>query len=169
MEQLSLAYPARRLIGDYVRAASGLLLTAGPAVLLPAGSYGFILLGAGAALFAALAGQTCLRQLTSVRVDEEGIEAGPGGTRIRWRDLSGVKLSYFSTRRDGRGGWMQLSLQGGRGRIRLDSRLEGFETVVGLAARWALENRIALSPASTSNLKALGLGVSPVARESPAA
>lgn len=166
MEPLSFVYPARRLTGDYLRAASGLLLTAGPAALLPVGSYGFISLVVGAALFAALAGQTCLRQCTEVRVDEDGIETRPLGTHIRWHDLSGVKLSYFSTRRDGRGGWMQLSLRSDGGRIRLDSSLDGFETVAALVARRAEENRVALTPASMSNLKALGIGGGPVARES---
>ena len=46
-----------------------------------------------------------------------------------------MKLAYYSTRRDRKSGWMQLELGAGGARVRLDSRIAGFDRLVRRAAR----------------------------------
>ena len=47
---------------------------------------------------------------------------GPAGTLVEWARLDRLKLSYFSTKRDRTGGWMQLSIGSTGGRqVKVDS------------------------------------------------
>jgi hypothetical protein len=66
-----------------------------------------------------------------------------------------LRLDYYSTRRDGEGGWMQLRLGDARRTIRIDSGLEGFAELVGEAARAAARRDLALDAATLANLEAL--------------
>lgn len=153
-------YPLRELSGDYVRAGLGLAATLGPLLFVPASPVMMWLLGGLAALFLAFGARTALRQLTVVRVDDAGITAiGPVGAAIAWGDLGRLALAYYSTRRDRTRGWMQLTLKGtGRG-VRVDSTIDGFREIVAAAVRAAERNGVALSPATTGNLTALGIQV----------
>jgi len=76
---------------------------------------------------------------------------------IQWAQLDRMKLAYYSTSRDRRNGWMQLEL-GARGtRVKLDSRIDGFDQVVWRAAEVAAARSIALDDATAANLQALGI------------
>jgi hypothetical protein len=68
-----------------------------------------------------------------------------------------MRLAYYSTRRDRRSGWMQLELGAGGARVRLDSRIEGFDQVVRHAAAVAAAHGLALNEATFANLEALGI------------
>lgn len=155
MPDLRYRYPLTRLAGDYARSLIGLLLTVIPAIQLPSGSSAAYALGALGALFAGLALQTLVRTRTRVFVTEGYIQACPWGHRLQWARLTCVELAYFSTRNDGRNGWMQLKLEADGRRLRLDSRLDGFEDIVALAARTARQRALTLSPTTASNLIAL--------------
>jgi hypothetical protein len=76
---------------------------------------------------------------------------------IAWSELDRVRLAYYSTRRDRRGGWMQLELRSGREKVRIDSRIEGFTDVVKASARAAEARGLSLDPATLANLEALGI------------
>ena len=76
---------------------------------------------------------------------------------IQWAELDQMRLAYYSTRRDRRSGWMQLDLGAGGAKVRLDSRIEGFDQVVRRAAAVASERGLALSEATWANLQALGI------------
>ena len=79
--------------------------------------------------------------------------------------MDSVKLSYFSTKSDRAGGWMQLTLQGGAGRtIRIDSGLEGFGEIARWAAAAAIANRVELSHATIVNFGALGIVIDETTR-----
>ena len=78
-------------------------------------------------------------------------------TSIRWSKLDRMKLSYYSTRRDGRGGWMQLKLGAGWSTLRVDSRIEGFSELVSASAKAAEMRGLSLDPATLANLQALGI------------
>jgi hypothetical protein len=78
-------------------------------------------------------------------------------TSIWWSKLDRMKVSYYSTRRDGRGGWMQLELRAGWSSLRVDSRVEGFSALVVAAAKAAEMRCLSLDPATSANLQALGI------------
>src|SRR5262245_43463813 len=91
-------YPSRELMGDYIRAALGLVATGGPLLFVPASPVMMWLLGGLAALFLAFGARTALRQMTVVRLDDAGITAiGPLGVSIDWSDLGRLGLAYYST------------------------------------------------------------------------
>lgn len=153
-------YPASAMIGDYARAAAGLV----PAAVLfgstPVGSVATVVLGGFAAIFAAFGLRTALRHGTSLEMTEAELRVrGPWSGTIAWNELDRLKLAYYSTRRDRSSGWMQLEIGGGGRRVRLDSRIGGFDQVVRRAAIAAAARRVALSEATVSNLESLGIGL----------
>jgi hypothetical protein len=54
---------------------------------------------------------------------------------------------------------MQLTLQSGRRRLRMDSRLDGFLEVAQRAADSAHANQLRLSPTTITNFGALKIGM----------
>jgi hypothetical protein len=99
--------------------------------------------------------QTLLRHRTTFKVSDEEIVARPWGTRLRWRELTDVRLKYYSLERNSKHGWMELTLQSGRRRLRIDSRLDGFLEVAQRAADSARANGLQLSPTTITNFGAL--------------
>lgn len=155
-----LRYRFERLRPDYLRAGAGLVLTLGPALFIPLNSAAHYLLLPAALLFLAFGLRTWKRQISRVEIDAEGISLfSPGRVSLAWDAVRTVKLSYYSTRSDRTGGWMQLTLGGENGRptIRLDSSLDDFEDVARLAAASARRQGIALTAATLSNFGALGI------------
>jgi hypothetical protein len=160
-----LSYPAGALRGDYVRAALGLLLTVGPALAIPWSSPANLVLLPAACLFAIFTIRTWRRQQSRVIVNDDGISIfGMRRVSLDWAKINAVKLSYFSTRRDRSGGWMQLKLRGEDPRrpdrartIRIDSTLDEFDTVARRAAAAVTANCIAISPATRVNFAAMGI------------
>jgi hypothetical protein len=68
-----------------------------------------------------------------------------------------MKLNYYTTRSDRSGGWMQLDLGTGQRSISVDSRLEGFADIAGVAAQQARRRGCRLDETTLLNLKALGI------------
>lgn len=157
MGQLTCRYPTQQVIGDYARAGLGTGLTGLPASVLPMSSWAFFLFAGCSVLFVLLGVHTLIRHRSRIVLTDEAIELRPRRVRIRWGDLTELELSYFSTRRDRREGWLQLVLRADDGTIRLDSRLDGFHEVVERAARSAARRSLVLSSATSSNLDAIGI------------
>jgi hypothetical protein len=152
------AYPASAMAGDYLRAAAGLVPAGVLLTSVPIATVGGIVLASLAAIFGAFAARTVVRHGTTIEVGASGLRTlGPRRRSIAWDKLDRLKLGYYSTRRDRRAGWMQLDLGAGRTRVRLDSRLDGFDAVVRQAAAAAAVRGLALTPATVSNLQALGI------------
>ena len=157
-----LRYHWRSLLPDYVGGGIGLALTLGLLALVhPATPVAWVL-AAVAALFLVYFGRTLCRQLTHIELDEDGIRVrGPAvgllSAAIRWADLRSLRLNYFSTRRDGEGGWMQLRLRDAQHTIRIDSELEGFVDLVRVAALEARQRGIEVDEPTRANLELLGL------------
>ena len=152
-----LRYPARALAGDYARAAIGVMLCGGGALLAPPGGAAFWILAALAILFAGFAARTALRHATAVTLGPGGVATtGPRPARIDWPALDHMRLAYYSTRRDRSNGWMQLTLGAGRTRLQLDSALDDFPLVAAAASHAADMNGLALSAATRANFEALG-------------
>jgi hypothetical protein len=148
------------MLGDYLRAAAGLVPSAAILATVSVGSVSGIVIGAFAAIFGAFAIRTALRHGTRIEVTEAGVRAlGLRRVAIDWTALDRMKLAYYSTRRDRKSGWMQLQLGAGRARLSLDSRLDGFDRVVRHAAIAAAAQRLDLSEATAANLQALNIRI----------
>lgn len=151
-------YPTAAMLGDYARAAVGLLPILAIVAITPVGAVGITVLGGFAALFAVFGIRTAVRHGSRLELTEGVLRAsGLLRTSISLRELDRMKLAYYSTRRDGRGGWMQLELHSGSSTLRLDSRVEGFTKMVEASARAAEARGLALSAATMANLRALGI------------
>ena len=157
MEQMMFRYPVASLVGDYVRSGVGLALTGLPATQLPVEGIAFWLLSGLALLFVGLAGYTFLRHATRIVMNDETIESLPGGAVIEWKDVREIKLSYFSTRTDRKNGWMQLTINSGKLKLRMDSRIDGFLTIASGVLDQTRCSDVSLSDATSTNFESLGL------------
>ncbi len=152
-------YRGGALAADYARAAVGLGATGGIAAFANALPIWTYVLSGLALMFLAYGVRTAIRQLTVVECSETGLAAaGPRPISIAWKDMRDVRLRYFSTRRDRSGGWLQLTVAGQRGAIRIDSSLEDFPGVARRAIRAAAANGLPLGPDTAANAQALERG-----------
>lgn len=152
-------YPLREIYADYLRAGGGLVLTAGPLLLLDLASVVRVVFGALALLFGWFAWRTLVRQRSPVELSAQAIAcAGPRPCRIPWVELDQVRLAYYAPRRARNEGWFQLTLRGRRGgALKMDSSLEGFDRLLGHVLEHAQARELALDETTTSNLEALGV------------
>jgi len=158
-------YPARSLVGDYLRAGIGLAVGLGVLASAPVSVMVFVIFGSLTALFGGFAYRTLRRHLLRVAVTTEAIHGnGPGARELPWGKLDLLKLRYFGTRRQrhreagrGDGGFMQLTLAGAGASLTLESSIEGFEYIAWHAAKAARENGVGLDSASAGNLLELGI------------
>lgn len=152
-------YPAEVLGGDVARAVAGLVVTAGPLVLVPVHSGIAAGLGLAGGVFAWFLVATVIRQRWEFRIDEAGVtRSGPfGDTRLDWSNLRRMRLFHYATRRSHDEGWMELTLKGPAVRLHVMSTLPGFDRLVARAAAAAAANDLALDDATAGNLAALGL------------
>ncbi len=153
-------YSGRVLAGDYLRAGSGLAITAGPVLLLEPATAVATVLSALSLLFGAFALRTGLRHLTVIELTADGIVSqGPISCHIPWRGVTRLQLDYFSTRREAQRGWMQLKISSRYRRIRIDSTIDGFEQLAAAVASTAREYAIPMTDTAVANFGALGIAV----------
>ena len=162
-------YARKALSADLIRAAVGLAFTFGPLLALEVGDWALWILGTLAVLFLIFGLRNLMRWNTLVRAGDDGLSFHPLGDRelplpgcrrvsLAWRDLRSVRLKFFSTKRDRSEGWMELRLDDGKGRMTLDSNLEGFAAICARAERAAIANALALDETTAENLRALSRG-----------
>ena len=155
-------YPARSLLGDYIRSAVGLVVGIGVLVSVPPNPYIVVIFGGLTILFLVFGVRTVKRQLTQIAItDEEIATAGFGTSVLPWQALERLKLRYYGTRRQRStsegGGFMQLTLKGSGKSMTLDSSIDGFKYIAWRAAKAARENGVSLDPTSAGNLLDLGI------------
>lgn len=151
-------YPAGAIAADYARGLGGIALTGGPLWLTTPGGPLAWVLAACMVLFLVYFVRAVVRHLTRIELSETGIAArGPFGGAVPWDELRSMKLSYYTTRSDRTGGWMQLDLSTGAGSVSVDSRLDGFAEIAGVAAQEAQRRGCGLDETTVLNLKALGV------------
>jgi hypothetical protein len=160
-----LAYPGSTMAGDYLRAAAGLVPTAAVLATTRVSVTAAAILAGVAALFLCFGIRTALRHGTRVELSEAVLRTlGPRARSILWSELDGIKLAYYSIRRERGGGWMQLELRAGRSVLRFDSRIEGFAVLVERAARAAARRGLSLDAATAANLRSFGIGAPAIIR-----
>lgn len=158
----SFHYAKGPLMADYARAGGGFVLTAGPILALELATWVAAAFGGAALLFLLFALRTAQRNATRVEVDGDGIRTVVGplenlfGGRVEWTALRRVRLDYYSTRRDRKGGWMQMTLHG-PGTVRLESSLDGFDLIAERVAEAARMRGLPLSDATVQNFAFLGI------------
>lgn len=152
-------YPFNSVAADYARAGIGLIIVLLVVLLFSVAFIPGMILLLLAVVFAGFGLQTLLRHRTTFKVSDEEIVARPWGTRLRWRELTDIRLEYYALERNSKRGWMQLTLQSGRRRLRMDSRLDGFLEVAQRAADSAHANQLRLSPTTMTNFSALKIGL----------
>ena len=76
---------------------------------------------------------------------------------IEWKDVREIKLSYFSTRTDRKNGWMQLTINSGKLKLRMDSSIDGFLTIASGVLDQTRCADVLLSDATSTNFESLGL------------
>lgn len=151
-------YPMRVLWASYLQAGVGFAMMTALMVTAAPGATVSVVLIALAALFLGYGLRTALRQATRYGCDERGIAAiGPVSRAIEWGEVVNVKLSYYTTRRDGTSGWWQLDIKGRDSRMRIDSTLDGFGAIAERAIREARARGVELSPTTVENLAPLGI------------
>lgn len=157
-------YPPNRLVGDYLRAAVGVAF--GLAILLASDQVSWLMglvFGGLALAFSLFALRTLRQHLTEVAVNEEGIfTRGPRGTRaLPWPELSGLRLRYFGThrqRKGGRGGgFLELTLYAPGQKMKVESSIAGFRDIAWWASRAARLNGLSLDPTTAGNFLAIGI------------
>lgn len=150
-----LRYSRAALAADVVRSAAGALLTGAPLLAAEPPAWLAALLGVLLVLFLSHLVTTLARGRRRYRVDERALHVLPAGITIAWDALDEVHLDYFSTRRDGRSGWMQLRLRSGARWVRVDSGLMGFEAVVRKAVGAAGARGLGVTPTTAANLASM--------------
>jgi hypothetical protein len=151
-------YPRRTITPDYLRAGAGLIVTILPLSAVPFTSVAGIILSLLVVLFAIFAGRTWVRSRTTVQLSDDGLAVSAlRHNLLPWQGVTSVELRYFATKRDRSQGWMQLTLKDPATTLRLESALEGFESVAREAANAAARANLTLSPSTLENLRALDL------------
>ena len=145
------------MVSDYLVSGGGLALTLPPLAMFELPSLTTWILALLSLGFAIHGFAVVRRQRLRVETDEDGLWFSPPRRRIAWNEITRFGLSYFSTRRDGARGWMELKLAGPGATLRVDSRLERFDELVGRA--WSAASRCGVEPDPTTraNLEALGM------------
>jgi hypothetical protein len=156
-----LRYPVRSLVGDYLRAASGLGVGLVVLASSPSNTVIVVIFGAIALLFGAFGLRTVQRNITQVALSKEGIACRDFRMRtIFWQDLDRLKLRFYGSRRrssQDRSNFLQLTLAGAGTSLIFESSIEGFELIAWRAAKAARENAVSVDPTSAGNL--LGIGI----------
>lgn len=165
------AYPLAALLPDYGRAVLGVTCCGAPLLFVGPGSVMFYILLGLTGLFVLFGLEVAGRHALRVVRDGTGViwqgwlcRTGlTGARRLDWGQLKGLDLRYFSAQRDGKNGWLQLSLTDHRARflrrfdrLRVNSSLDGFDDLLGAAVAAARSNQLELSAATRANLVAGG-------------
>jgi hypothetical protein len=115
-------YHRRDLNADLLRAGLGSAACITPLFLLEPGAIASYVLAVPAAFFILFGLRTWAHGCTRVTLDDSGVVInGWTASRLSWRDLETLKLSYFSTRRDREAGWMHLTLRGAGTKLSIHS------------------------------------------------
>ncbi|MEM7251097.1 MAG: hypothetical protein AAF493_06730 [Pseudomonadota bacterium] len=143
---------------DFVRAGVGLGVSGVPLLMLDLAWFVWGIFMAIFLLFAIFGVLTVQRARTTIALTDNDITIMPTGRTLVWGELSELSLNFYATRGDHVDGWMQLALKSGTGRLKIDSRLEGFAAIATRARAAADANELTLSETTRANFATLASG-----------
>ena len=153
-----LVYPRGATGAALLRAGAGLVLTLGPLAAAGPGGAAALVLGSLALVFTLYGVRALVRARSEIVVSREGIRVeGPIPARVPWDALVRVRLNYYTTKRDGGGGWMVLTVRGAGRTVCVESTLEGFAGLLARAVGEARARGVALTGATCGNLRPFGI------------
>ena len=153
--QREFCYRTGPLWVECAKAFAGAAICLGLAFALPVSWFPGGLIYVLAAVFAWYGGLTAHRTRMRIVLSADGLAELPSGRTLPWREVLGLQLVYYSTRRDREDGWMEFTLRAKARTWRIDSRLDGFHEFVRLVLRHTADNQLELDPTTAHNLKAL--------------
>ncbi|MCA3260676.1 MAG: hypothetical protein ING44_01940 [Telmatospirillum sp.] len=164
-----LSYPVKAVMGDYARAAIGIIFTGVPALSLGQWTFAHWLLVPLCLLFLVFAWRTRVRQRTAIVWDDTGLSlSGSAQASVRWNQVRSLKLAFYATGRDRTGGWMQLTLKSDAAKISADSAADNFPAFAARAALAAQALDLPIDDATRANFNAIGIPFAPSVRETAA-
>lgn len=168
LSAIRLHYPTSQLLGDDLRALAGLAFALGLLLASDFAPLAVWICGPLALLFLLFGLRTLLMHVTEGRLEDSGLERRIGlpawvaSRRMNWHELEGLRLRYYATRRqrrEGEGGYFQLTLRDRRGKMKFESTLAGFEDLIETAVEAAHRKGLSLDEATRDSL--LHMGVDP--------
>ena len=151
-------YPIKSLRGDYIRAGLGMAVTALPLIGASSVPFVFVILVALFLMFLGFSLQTLSRHMTMIMLEPDKLMVfGPRRKRIKWEEIVGVGLKYYSTKKDRSSGWMELTVKTPSSQTKIDSSLDGFNEIAAKVAGAAEENGTKIDEDSIENFAALGI------------
>ncbi|MDP2698104.1 hypothetical protein [Thalassospira sp.] len=147
-------YSKQAIMPDLIRAVAGIVLCGGIS-LVPGVIELLRWIGLGLSiLFIVYLVRTILRMKIRIHVSEYGMRLTgmTDGTAFAWPELAGFRLRYFSTRRDGKKGWFELTLTAPGSKIVTESTLDGFDKLLSLARDAAQDNGLMVDDITRTNL-----------------
>ncbi len=152
-------YPTLSLLTDSLRALFGITATFGPLLVLDVVWPLALILGALGLIFLTFACRLVLQSLSSIELSSQGISRrGPVAREVAWPDVTSLKLAHYGMPRKSSVGWYQLMIRGRGGVLRVDSTIDGFDDIVASAVNAVSKSGLTFDPATSDNLRSLGLG-----------
>ncbi len=151
-------YPEKEVKKEYYRSGVGMLISGVPLLLFGPSSVIVSILGCFFCLFLAYGVRAYYRGRMHLILGSRAIEVkGLTEKTILWEELEELKLSYYSTRRDGEKGWMQLRLKAKGVRLRVESTITDFWDLVDTCALIAKDRGLLLDSSTIRNMRTLGI------------
>lgn len=151
---IAMRYRGRTMMPDMLRSGLGLVLCLVIAVV--PGIIEFLHWTAAglSILFVLYLVRTVWRLQSRLYVSEYGVRQSGlfEGTAFAWPELSDFRLRYFSTRRDGKKGWFEMTLRAPGAKVVVESTLEGFDRLLELARDAARDNALLVDDITRTNL-----------------
>lgn len=156
---VTVRYPYLLIRKEVIKGSIGLVFCLGILVFLSPAVFIAWLLAIVAALFAYFVFQQVMRFPMRLEVEETGVTRVNGDRRevFRWQELSDMRLNYYPNGRKADKGNLTLILNSGKQRLKVDSTLDHFPTLLSRTAQAAREQQLELHPTTQNNLEKLGL------------
>lgn len=147
-------YPRIVILRDLLRAVIGLISTSAPVIFLALNPWLAVVLLSFSSLFVYFGLWTLVKSRMKIVVDKQKIAlVSPWKCGIDWCELDGLRLNFYRSGDRIEHGWMQLVLKKGSRKIKVDSRLLGFEIVAREAERASRDNALDLDDTTLENMR----------------
>jgi|TARA_R110002072_G_scaffold12038_22_gene53073 hypothetical protein len=157
-------YPVKRLVGDYLRAGSGVAISGAILLFAEPAPWVLVIFAVILAIFLFFGLRTVKQHRTEVVLSDQGVllHVFGAGKALKWSDLAAVRLRYYGSRRQRsqqQGGFLQLDLRGAGNKLSFESSLQGFRDLSWHAAKAAREQNAESDPSTASNFLAIGVSL----------